>query len=110
MFDFRSPVLRTLSFLDPVQAQSMSLSTFDQIADPVAIAFDKHQTKLEHREFVTVCGVAPAEAENAAEYWFRIFHLKLPMGEQRYKNLATLALQLCLFLLQTLTVREYSVW
>ena len=37
LFDFRSSVLRSLSFLDPDQAQRMPLSTYDQIADSVAM-------------------------------------------------------------------------
>ena len=63
----------------------MPRSTFDQVEDSVAVSFDKQQTKLEHRDFATDCSVAPTEDENA---------VKSPMGEQRYKYLATLALQL----------------
>ena len=94
LFDFGSSVLRSLSFLDPNQVQRMPLSTYDQIADSVAISFDKQQTKLEYRDFATDCSVAPIEGENAVDYWYRILHFQSPMGEQRYKNLATLALQL----------------
>ena len=93
-FEFQSSVLRCLTFLDPDQAQRMPLSTYDQIADSVAISFDKHQTKLEHRDFATDCSVVPTPGENAVDYWYRILHFQSPMGEQRYKNLATLALQL----------------
>ena len=93
-FDFKSPLLRVLSFLDPVQAQHMPLSVFDQIADSVAISFDKEQTKLEHRDFATDSSVSPTNDENAVNYWYRILHFKSPMGEQCYKNLATLALHL----------------
>lgn len=70
----------------------MPLPTYDQIADSVAISFDKQQTKLEHRKFATDCSVAPAEGENAVDYWYRILHFQSPMGDQCYKNLATLAL------------------
>ena len=69
----------------------MPLSTYDQIADSVAISFDKQQTKLEHRDFATDCSVAHTEGENAVD---RILHIKSDMGEQRYKHLATLAPQL----------------
>ena len=72
----------------------MPRSTFDQVEDSVAVSFDKQQTKLEHRDFATDCSVAPTEDENAVNYWYRILQFKSPMGEQRYKNLATLALQL----------------
>ena len=72
----------------------MPLSTCDQIADSVAISFDKQQTKLEYRDFTTDCSVAPIEGENAVDYWYRILYFQSPTGEQRYKNLATLALQL----------------
>ena len=94
LFDFGSSILHSLSFLDPNQVQRMPLSTYDQIADSVAISFDKQQTKLEYRDFTTDCSVAPIEGENAVDYWYRILYLQSPMGEQRYKNLATLALQL----------------
>ena len=72
----------------------MPLSTYDQIADSVAISFDKQQTKLEYRDFTTDCSVAPIEGENAVDYWYRIVYFQSPMGEQCYKNLATLVLQL----------------
>ena len=86
--------MHSLSFLAPDQVQRMPLSTYYQIADSVAISFDKQQTKLEHRDFATDCSVAPAEGENAVDYWYRILHFQSPMGERRHTNLATLALQL----------------
>ena len=58
-FDFGSPVLHSLSD----QVQCMPLSTCDQIADSVAISFDKQQTKLEHQDFATDCSMAPTEGE-----------------------------------------------
>ena len=94
VFNFKSQVLQTLSFLNPCQSQHVSQFMFDQIADNIPIEYDKQVIKLEHREFVTDVDVAAVMDENAIKFWLNILHLKSPMGEPKYENLATLALRL----------------
>ena len=94
MLDFKSPVLHALSFLHPLQSQHMPQSEFDVIADTFPVPFDKQATKLEHREFSTDSDIDPSEYPDAIKFWLTVYSLKSPMGESKYINLATLALQL----------------
>jgi len=96
-FNFKSKVLQVLSFLDPSKCQLLSQSHFALIEDNIPIVnFDKQQTKLEHREFLIdneIEGIKEAQ-EDAVKFWHCVCNLKSPMDELKYKNLATLALQL----------------
>ena len=69
IFDFKSPVFRTLSLLYPVNAQSMSLSTFDMLDKSFSVNYDKRQIKLEYRDFSTDATAASAGTEDAVDYW-----------------------------------------
>ena len=53
VFDFKSNVFSTQSFLDPSLSQKMSTSTFEVLEAHFPISFDKSAVKLEYREFVT---------------------------------------------------------
>ena len=94
VYDFKSGILQTLSFLNPEKCQTMPQSTFDTVEERIPIAFDKATVKLEHREFMLDGEVQPDENDNAVDFWLKISHQKSPMGEKKYCNLATLALQL----------------
>ena len=54
--------------------------------------------KLKHRKFTLGGEVQPDENDNTVDFWLKISHLKSPMGEKKYHNLATLALQLLLII------------
>ena len=93
-FDFSSDIFHTLSFLDPLLCQDLPLSTFDSIGTIFSIAFDKDLVKLEHREFM-IEDLTDIRTEcDAVKFWVTVLNLKSPMGGSKYKNLATLALQL----------------
>ena len=94
VYDFRSNILQTLSFLYPGKCQTVPQSTFDAIEEKFPIAFEKATVKLEHREFMLDSEEQPEENEDAVNFWLKISHLKSPMGEHKYHNLAFLALQL----------------
>ena len=94
VYDFRSNILQTLSYLDPVKCQTIPQSTFDSIEERIPVSFDKATVKLEHREFMLDPEVQPEESDDAVTFWLNISHLKSPMGEHKYHNLAMLALQL----------------
>ena len=83
-----------LSFLDPIQSQNIPQSTFDLIEDNIPVVFNKAVTKLEHREFVTDTDIDPEVDCDAVKFWLKVCSMKSPMGELKYENLATLALQL----------------
>ena len=73
----------------------MSAATFNQIQKCFAINFDKSTVNLEFREFAVDSDVHAATANcNAVAFWMVVLQMKSPMGEQKYENLATLALQL----------------
>ena len=94
-FDFKSEILHSLAFLDPLKSQSMSAATFNQIQKCFAIDFDKSAVNLEFREFAVDSDVHAATANcNAVSFWMAVLQMKSPMGERKYENLATLALQL----------------
>ena len=93
-FDFSSDIFHTLSFLDPLLCQDIPQSTFDSIGTTFSIAFDKDLVKLEHREFM-IEDLTDIRTEcDAVKFWVTVLNLKSPMGDLKYKNLATLALQL----------------
>ena len=45
-FDFKSPILTNPKRLNPIECQSVSLNTFDEIHASIPIKFDKAATKL----------------------------------------------------------------
>ena len=92
VFDFKSQVLSTLGFLEPIASQKMSPSCIDRISDLFPISFDKNVVKLEYREYV-IDEIDPS-CDEAVKFWLSIRDMKSPMGEPKYLNLATLALQL----------------
>ena len=93
-FDFKSQIFHMLSFLDPIQSQNIPQSTFDLIEDNIPVVFNKAVTKFEHREFVTDTDIDPEVDCDAVKFWLKVCSMKSPMGELKYENLATLALQL----------------
>ena len=93
-FDFKSKNLQALSFLDPCNSQIITQSTFNLIEQNFSITFDKAAVKLEHREFVLDTDVKPDDYSDAVAFWVNIAHLRSPMGELKYANLALLALKL----------------
>ena len=96
VFDFKSQVLSTLAFLEPTASQKISTSSFDRIADIIPITFDRNLVKLEYREFVIDEELDPSVETDAVQFWVNVSHMKSPMGELKYQNLATLALKLLL--------------
>ncbi len=72
----------------------ISQSSFDTISSTIPITFDKGLVKLEYREFSTDGDVDTSGEADAVKFWVGISNMKSPMGEQKYQNLATLALQL----------------
>ena len=94
VYDLKSTILHAFTFLDPLNCQNITLSTFDLIEQTIPIVFDKMTVKLEHREFVLDTEVHAGESEDAVEFWIRVSHMSSPMGELKYHNLASLALQL----------------
>ena len=52
---------------------------------------DKGTIKLEHHEFV-VDGDVDSTESDAIKFWLDIYNMKSPMGEYKYRNLATCAL------------------
>ena len=94
VYDFKSTILHAFTFLDPLNCQNITLSTFDLIEQTIPIVFDKMAVKLEHREFVLDTEVHAGESEDAVEFWIRVSHTSSPMDELKYHKLASLALQL----------------
>ena len=96
VFDFKSQVLNSLSFIYPTKSQLTSSSVFDKIEDNFPISFDKATTKLEHREFAMDEEVACLVEchEDAIQFWHNVSKLRSPMGALKYHHLATLALNL----------------
>lgn len=94
LYDFKSNILQTLSFLKPSKCQTIPQSTFDLIEEKIPIAFDKSAIKLEHCEFMLDGEIQPDENEDTVDFWMKIPHLRSPIGERKYHNLAALALQL----------------
>ncbi len=93
-FDFKSTLLKTLKLLDPTQCQNISLETLDQIYNTIPIHFDKNAVKLEFREFAIDEEIAEIKSEDAVSFWLKVKSSKTPMGDSKYQNLSTLALQL----------------
>ena len=93
VFDFKSNVICTLSFLDPPLSQKMPLSTFDIIEDRFPISFDKSATKLEYREFMTDDAI-DTSVNDAVKFWHKIFIMQSPMGAPKYEHFGGLALHL----------------
>ena len=91
-FDFKSQLTRILSFLDPTKSQGIKQCTFDQIEDILPIPLDKGTIKLEHCEFVD--GDVDSTESDAIKFWLDTYNMKSPMGEYKYRNLATCALTL----------------
>ena len=87
-------MLRTLAFLEPAVSHKMSLSAFDLIGNTIPVTFDKGLVKLEYREFTTDNEVDYSAKTDAVAFWVGILNMKSPLGELKYHNLATLALQL----------------
>ena len=94
VFDFRSEVLSSLSFIDPMKSQIISSSLFDKIEDNFPISFDKAAVKLEYREFAMDEDVTDLDHENAIQFWNNVSKLTSPMGSLKYHHLSTLALNL----------------
>ena len=92
VFDFKSSVVCTLSFLDPSLSQKMSVSTFDVIANHFPISFDKSAVKLEYREYM-IDALDTSEGD-AMKFWLSVSNMKSPMGAFKYQHLGTLALEL----------------
>ena len=94
VFDFKSQVLSTMAFLDPMKCVSMPTSVFDLIEEQFSLDFDKALTKLEHSEFVCDDQICPKENCDAASFWLKVQSQISPMGSPKYANLSTLALHL----------------
>ncbi len=92
-FDFKSKLFQILSFLDPVNSQDIKLCTFDQLDEILPITFDKAAVKFEYREFSVDSNVQCTKGD-PVKFWVNVCNMKSPMGEQKYKNLATIALRL----------------
>ena len=87
VFDFKSKVLTTLSFVDPVKCQHLPSSTFDKIEEKICISFDKNATKLEYHEFMIDDDVTASineTGDNVVQFWLNVSKLKSPMGEFKY--------------------------
>ncbi len=66
----------------------------DQIYNTIPIHFDKNAVKLEFREFAIDEEIAEINSEDAVSFWLKVKSSKTPMGDSKYQNLSTLALQL----------------
>lgn len=94
-FDFESDVLKVLKILDPTQCQNIPSKTFNQIDNLFPINFDKSTVALEYREFAVDTDVfVSGDDQDAMDFWLNIKSMKSPMGDYKYGNLDTLALQL----------------
>lgn len=95
-FDFKSEILSSLAFLDPSKSQSIPPATFNQIEERLPLCFDKPKVSVEFREFAVDSEVRPVASENsdALAFWMAVVKMKSPLGESKYVNLATLALEL----------------
>ena len=92
-FDFKSNLLHILSFLDPPNSQNIKQSTFDQVNELVPLTFNKVAAMLEHREFA-VDGSIDFSQTDAVKFWVNVYNMTSPMGEYKYRHLATVALKL----------------
>ena len=72
----------------------MPQSTFDLIEQRIPVTFNKTTVKLEHCEFILDSSVLPEEECDAVNFWLKISQERSPVGELKYHNLGTLALQL----------------
>ncbi len=71
----------------------MKLCTFDQLDEILPITFDTAAVKFEYREFSVDSNVQCTKGD-PVKFWVNVCNMKSPMGEQKYKNLATIALRL----------------
>ena len=74
----------------------MPPSNFSQIQKCSSVCFDKANVSLELREFAVDSDVTPVASENsdALAFWMAVLKMASPMGEPKYVNLSTLALEL----------------
>ena len=85
--------MHILSFLDPPNSQNIKQSTFDQVNELVPLTFNKVAAKLEHREFAVDGSIDFSQAD-AVKFWVNVYNMTSPMGEYKYRHLATVALKL----------------
>lgn len=76
-----------------IECQNITSSTFDNIYDKIPIEFDKTAVKLEYRGFAIDSDI-PCPDNDACTFWLGVRSMKSPMGDSKYLNLSTLALQL----------------
>ena len=101
LFQFGSPILGKLKFLDVTQCQDVKRATFNAIYETFPIHFDKDRVEMEYREFAIDDTISQTKKDfkEAFDFWLYVKSLTSPMGETRYEELANLAL--CLLSIPT---------
>ena len=82
--------MHILSFLDPHNSRNIKQSTFDQVEELLPLTFNKVAVKLEHLD---ISNVTFSEAD-AVKFWINVYNMKSPMGDYKYRSLATVGLKL----------------